>query len=109
MRRSLLCILSIVLSLSLVAPTAVSSREVSAPQVGEKITSFTPRGVPIGISTEGAAGPPAYNLNRNVLVTVIIAKENRVVANFALAQPILEDDAPKIAEAVAAALGGSKP
>lgn len=71
-------------------------------------TQALPRGVPIGISTDGAAGPPAYHLNRNIQVTVIIAKDNRVVVNFALAQPSVTDDAPKIAEAVAAVLGQKK-
>jgi hypothetical protein len=73
----------------------------------KRVTQVLPRGVPIGISPDGAEGPPAYSLNRKVVVTVIVAKDNRVVANFALSQPTL-DDAPKIAEAVAAALGGSK-
>jgi len=86
------------------------SGDVAATEEWVKIaTQALPRGVPIGISTDGTEGPPAYNLNRKVLVTVIVAKDNRVVANFALAQPSLADDAPKIAEAIAAALGGSKP
>jgi hypothetical protein len=70
-------------------------------------TNALPRGVPIGISTDGAGGPSAYNLNRNVQVTVIVAKDNRVVANFALATPS-PDDAPKIIEAIAAAVGQKK-
>jgi hypothetical protein len=65
-----------------------------------------PRGVPIGISPDGLEGPPAYNLSRKVAVTVIVAKEGRVVANFALTQPSVADDAAKISEAVAAALRG---
>jgi len=63
-----------------------------------------PRGVPIGISTEGPAGPPAYNLSSKVIVTVIVARNNRVVANFALTQPSVTDDAPAIAAAISAAL-----
>jgi hypothetical protein len=85
------------------------SADVSATEEWVKIaTQALPRGVPIGISTDGAEGPPAYHLNRKVLVTVIIAKDNRVVANFALAQPSVTDDAPKIAAAITAALGGNK-
>ena len=72
-------------------------------------TQALPRGVPIGISSNGAGGPPAYNLNRNVQATVIIAKDNRVLANFALTQPSVTEDAPKIAEAVSIALGQKKP
>jgi hypothetical protein len=64
-----------------------------------------PRGVPIGIANEGADGPPAYGLSRKVAVTVIVAKDNRVVANFTFVQASVTDDAPKIAEAITAALG----
>jgi hypothetical protein len=73
------------------------------------VTQVLPRGVPIGISTDGANGPPAYNLSRNVVATVIVVKDNRVTANFALPQPSAADDAPKIAEAIAAVLRGTKP
>jgi hypothetical protein len=68
------------------------------------VTQVLPRGVPIGISTDGPEGPPAYSLSRKVQVTIIVAKEGRVVANFALEAPSPTDDAPKIAEAIAAAL-----
>jgi len=67
-----------------------------------------PRGVPIGISPDGLEGPPAYNLSRKVAVTVIMAKEGRVVANFALPQPSVAEDATKITEAVMAALNSKK-
>jgi hypothetical protein len=90
------------------AGLALLAEDAAAMEEWVKIaTQSLPRGVPIGISTDGAAGPPAYNLNRNVVVTIIIAKDNRVVANFALTQPT-PDDAPKITEAIAAALAGSK-
>jgi hypothetical protein len=68
------------------------------------VTQVLPRGVSIGISPDGAKGPPAYNLNPKVQATVIIAKDNRVVANFALETPDLADDAPKITAAISAAL-----
>ena len=64
-----------------------------------------PRGVPIGISKDGAEGPGAYGLNRKVAVTVIVAKDNQVTANFALVQPSIAADGPKIAEAIAKTLG----
>ena len=83
------------------------SADVAATEEWVKIaTQALPRGVPIGISTDGPAGPAAYNLNPQILVTVIVAKDNRVLANFALDQPSLDEDAPKIAAAIAAALGG---
>ena len=73
------------------------------------VPQVLPRGVPIGISTDGEQGPPAYNLSRKVVATIIIAKDNRVVANFALNAPNLDDDAKKISAAIAAALGSAKP
>jgi hypothetical protein len=68
-----------------------------------------PSGVPIGISADGAEGPGAYGLNRKVQVTVLVVKEDKVTANFALVQPSIEADAPKIAAAVVAAVGSGTP
>ena len=62
-----------------------------------------PRGVPIGISTDGPQGPATYHLNPKVVVTVIVAMDNRVVSNFTFVQPT-PDDAPSIAEAIKAVL-----
>ena len=56
--------------------------------------------VPVGVSVDGAEGPGAYGLNRNVELTVLIAHENRIVANFALVQPS-ESEAAKIAAPLA--------
>jgi hypothetical protein len=67
-------------------------------------TQALPRGVPIGISTDGPTGPPAYNLNPKVTVTVIVAKGNRIVANFAFTQPNVADDAPLITAAISKVL-----
>ena len=64
-----------------------------------------PRGVPVGISKDGAEGPGAYGLNRKVAVTVLVAKDNQVTANFALVQPSVAADGPKIAKAIAEVLG----
>ena len=68
-----------------------------------------PQGVPIGISEGGIEGPGAYGLNRKVTVTVLVAKEDKVTANFALVQPSVQADAPKIIAAVAAAAGAQPP
>jgi hypothetical protein len=73
------------------------------------VPQVLPRGVPIGISTDGEQGPPAYNLSRKVVATVIVAKDNRVVANFALNAPNLDDDPKKISAAITSALGSAKP
>jgi hypothetical protein len=75
----------------------------------KRASAALPRGVPVGVSLDGAEGPGAYGLNRKVAVTVLIAKENKVIANFALVQPSLAADGPKIAAAIAAACGKPSP
>ena len=62
-------------------------------------------GVPVGISLDGLEGPGAYGLNRNVSLTIVIGKENKVTANFALIQPSTTD-APKILTAAAKLFDG---
>ncbi len=68
-----------------------------------------PKDVPIAISPDGLEGPGAYGLNRKMTLTVLVAKENKVTANFALVQPSVQADAPKIAAAIADALGVKPP
>jgi hypothetical protein len=58
---------------------------------------------PLGISVDGAEGPGAYGLNREVALTILVANDDRVAANFAIVQPN-ETDAPRIREAVDAVL-----
>ena len=65
-------------------------------------------GVPVGVSLDGAEGPGSYGLNRNVNVTVLVANDNRVVANYALIQPS-ETDAPKILSDVVRLIDGDVP
>jgi hypothetical protein len=64
---------------------------------------------PIGISVDGKEGPGSYGLNRNVTLTIVVAKENKVTANFALVQPSIQVDLPKILEAVVKVAGGTAP
>jgi hypothetical protein len=61
---------------------------------------------PIGISLDGREGPGAYGLNREVMITVVVARGDRVSANFAILSPN-ETDAPKIRAAVDEALKGA--
>jgi hypothetical protein len=75
----------------------------------QRASAVLPRGIPTGIAPGGADGPPGYGLHRQVQVTVIVAKGNKVTANFASVQPTPDVDAPKIAEAIAAAVGGKPP
>jgi hypothetical protein len=61
---------------------------------------------PTGISLDGNEGPGSYGLNRNVTLTILIGKEGRVTANFALVQPSIQADLPKILQEVAKVTGG---
>jgi hypothetical protein len=65
-----------------------------------------PASVPLGISLDGREGPGALGLNRGVTLTVLVAKDSKVTANFALVQPSIEVDAEKIAAAIVDVLGG---
>jgi hypothetical protein len=60
--------------------------------------------VPVSICLDGNEGPAAYGLNDMVAITVLIAKDGKVVGNFALVDPN-GTDAPKVTRAVAKALG----
>jgi len=85
----------------------LSADATSSEDWAKRAAGALPSGVPVGISKDGAEGPGAYGLNRKVAVTVLVAKENKVTANFALVQPSIAADAPKIAKAIAEALGDS--
>jgi hypothetical protein len=65
-----------------------------------------PKNVPVGISVDGLEGPGAYGLNREATLTVLVGKENAVTANFALVQPSLPVDTPKIGKALVEVMGG---
>jgi hypothetical protein len=74
----------------------------------KQVEQHFPQGVTMGISVDGVEGPGAYGLNRNVTLTVLVAKQNRVTANFALVQPSLQVDGPAIFKAMVDVLGGGK-
>ncbi len=59
---------------------------------------------PMSLSEDGVEGPGNYGLNKECLMTVIVARENRAAANFALVQPGMAD-APKIISAIAKVIG----
>ncbi|MCA9123404.1 MAG: hypothetical protein H6822_10845 [Planctomycetaceae bacterium] len=67
-----------------------------------------PQHVALGISPDGQEGPGAYGLNRNVSLTVLVGNQNKVTANFAIVQPSIQADAPKIAKEIVQVLGGGK-
>lgn len=49
----------------------------------------------VGISVDGKEGPGAYGLNKEVLLTVIAAKDDKVIGNWAIVSPN-ETDFPRI-------------
>jgi len=60
------------------------------------------------ISTDGIEGPGAYGLNRKLSLTILVANEGKVIATFALIQPSIQSDGPKIGQAIEKALGIDK-
>ncbi len=62
----------------------------------------------VGLSPDGAEGPGNYGLNKDCLMTIVTAKDNTVVANFALVQPGIAD-APKVITALAKTCGDENP
>ena len=68
-----------------------------------------PRGMTGGVFGKGVEGPEAFGLNRNVTLTVLVANKGKVTANFALVQPSLQADAPKMFQAIADVLGEKEP
>jgi hypothetical protein len=75
----------------------------------KRIAANWPKDVPLGISGDGKEGPGKYGLNRNVMLTILVGKEGKVTANFALVQPSVQTDLPKIVEEVVKVAGGKAP
>ncbi len=69
-----------------------------------KLVPHIPSEVSLSVSQEGREGPGSYGLNRNVAQTVIIAKDGKVLHNFAFTQPMLHPD-PYVLGAVGDAIG----
>ncbi len=74
----------------------------------KRMSNALPQKVNVGISPDKQEGPGAYGLNRNVSLTVLVGKDNRVTANFALVQPSLQADAGPILKALAKATGSKE-
>jgi hypothetical protein len=60
------------------------------------------------LSLDGAEGPGNYGLNKECLMTIIAAKDNKAQASFALVQPGIAD-AERVLAAVANMIGDEKP
>ena len=70
----------------------------------KRIAARLPEALTIGISRDGREGPGSYGLNRNVSMTVLVAREGRVLHNFAFQQPLLTVD-PHVLGGIAEAIG----
>ncbi|MEM7233398.1 MAG: hypothetical protein AAF517_14565, partial [Planctomycetota bacterium] len=57
------------------------------------IATRLPEAITLGISREGRDGPGSYGLNRNVSMTILVAKGGKVLHNFPFRQPLLYVDA----------------
>ncbi len=64
---------------------------------------------PTGVSLEGREGPGSYGLNRLVTLTILIARDDKVTANYALVQPSLQVDLLKIVKSITEVVGGTVP
>ena len=62
----------------------------------------------VGLSPDGAEGPGNFGLNKECMMTIVMAKDNVVTANFALVQPGIAD-APKVIAALAKTCGDLEP
>ncbi|MFM7057391.1 MAG: hypothetical protein ACKO2P_10775 [Planctomycetota bacterium] len=65
--------------------------------------------VPTGVSVDGREGPGSLGLNRNVTLTILVAHKDAVTASFALVQPSLQADLPKVLQSVVDVAGGTVP
>lgn len=64
---------------------------------------------PTGISPDGREGPGSYGLNRKIMLTILVGKAGKVTANYALVQPSLQVDLPKILQSIVDVVGGEVP
>ena len=67
-----------------------------------------PKGIKPLVSVDGIEGPGAYGLDRNATVTILVSKAGTVTDNFALVQPSINVDAPKVGHAIVKATGGTE-
>lgn len=66
-----------------------------------------PTGTRLMLSVDGAEGPGALGLNRTVAMTLLICKGSEITGNFALVQPSVQADAPKILETLCNSIGAN--
>lgn len=62
----------------------------------------------VAVSPDGLEGPGAWGLNRNVALTIVVGEKGKVTQTFALRQPAVDSDGPKILQAIADVTGGGE-
>ncbi len=72
----------------------------------QKVQKYFPEDVLLGVSRDGREGPGAYGLNRKVTLTLLVGKEGKTTASFALIQPALSQ---AILDAIASVIGEKAP
>ncbi len=82
--------------------------------LGEDVSGFEPekfgyiesagKALRMTHTRDGREGPGAYGLNRKVAMTVVVAKDGKVLRNFAFVQPVFSPD-PHVLGALAEVLG----
>jgi Mg2+ and Co2+ transporter CorA len=72
--------------------------------VASGVAQSMSKNVLLGISQDGREGPGNYGLNRNVAQTILIAKDGKVLHNFAFTQPTVYAD-PHVLGAIAQVIG----
>ncbi|MBL8809561.1 MAG: hypothetical protein JNM43_05245 [Planctomycetaceae bacterium] len=74
----------------------------------KQVRGMMPGKIMVGVSPDGLEGPGAWGLNRNVALTIVIGQKGKVVQSFALRQPAIDSDGPKILQAIADVSGGGE-
>ncbi|MEM6691852.1 MAG: hypothetical protein AAF664_20655 [Planctomycetota bacterium] len=73
-------------------------------QMASRIRQHVPDFVVMAVSEDGRDGPGSYGLNRNIAMTVIVAKDGKVAHNFVFPQSMLYPD-PHVLGAIADVIG----
>ncbi|MEW6155965.1 MAG: hypothetical protein AB1813_00940 [Verrucomicrobiota bacterium] len=81
-----------------------TTSEKHLPMVGQSLRLQCP----MLLSVDGAEGPGNYGLNKQCLLTLLVARDKKVTANFALVQPGIAD-APRIIQALASTCEDANP
>ncbi|MFO0977095.1 MAG: hypothetical protein U0996_11905 [Planctomycetaceae bacterium] len=74
----------------------------------KQVRGLIPERITLGVSPDGLEGPGAWGLNRNVALTIVTGQKGKVTQSFALRQPALDSDGPKILQAIADVSGGGE-